>query len=185
MNRTKKAISDAFWRLLEEKPYNKITVQNIVECCQINRNTFYYHFQDIPALTEHTIKKWTEQVINNNCEFGEPIHCITLMVQEFIRRKSAFIHLYRSSRREAFMRYLNEISLHAVQFYVDNTTEDVNISPEDKAVFIRYYKCTLAGVVLDWLDTGASYDLLDFCERICHSFEGSGRRAFLKQIQGA
>ena len=83
------------------------------------------------------------------------------------------------------MRYLNEISLHAVQFYVDNTTEDVNISPEDKAVFIRYYKCTLAGVVLDWLDTGASYDLLDFCERICQSFEGSGRRAFLKQIQGA
>lgn len=184
MNRTKKAISDAFWQLLEEKPYNKITVQNIVECCQINRNTFYYHFQDIPALTEHTIKEWTEQVIKNNCEFGEPIHCITLMVQEFMRRKSAFIHLYRSSRREAFMRCLNEISLHAVQSYIDNTTEDVNISPEDKAVFIRYYKCTLAGVVLDWLDAGASYDLLDFCEKICHSFEGSGRRAFLKQIQG-
>ena len=60
MNRTKKAISDAFWQLLEEKPYNKITVQNIVECCQVNRNTFYYHFQDIPALTEYSIKYWLE-----------------------------------------------------------------------------------------------------------------------------
>lgn len=35
MNRTKKAISVVFWQLLEEKPYNKITVQNIVDGCQI------------------------------------------------------------------------------------------------------------------------------------------------------
>ena len=28
MNRTKKLISDAFWTLLEEKPFNRITVQN-------------------------------------------------------------------------------------------------------------------------------------------------------------
>ena len=63
MNRTKKAISEVFWQLLEEKPYNKITVQNIVERCQVNRNTFYYHFQDIPDLTEYSIKEWTDQVI--------------------------------------------------------------------------------------------------------------------------
>ena len=36
MNRTKKAIIDAFWQLLEERPYSKITVQSIVECCQVN-----------------------------------------------------------------------------------------------------------------------------------------------------
>lgn len=63
MNRTQKAIIDAFWQLLEEKPYNKITVQSIVERCQVNRNTFYYHFRDIPSLTEHSIKDWTERVI--------------------------------------------------------------------------------------------------------------------------
>lgn len=56
MNRTKNAIIDAFWLLLEEKPYNKITVKDIVERCQINRNTFYYHFHDIPELLETTIK---------------------------------------------------------------------------------------------------------------------------------
>lgn len=44
MNRTKLAIVDTFWQLLEEKPYNKITVQDIVDRCHVNRNTFYYHF---------------------------------------------------------------------------------------------------------------------------------------------
>lgn len=131
MNRTPKAISDAFWQLLEEKPCNKITVQNIVEHCQVNRNTFYYHFQDIPALTEHSIKAWTEKAIQNSCEFGAPVRCITLVVEEFIRRKAAFLHLYRSVHREAFVRYLNEISLHIVQAYIDNATRNLNISPKE------------------------------------------------------
>ncbi len=185
MNRTQKAIIDAFWQLLEEKPYNKITVQSIVERCQVNRNTVYYHFQDIPSLTEHSIKDWTERVIKNNCEFGAPIQCITLVVQEFIRRKSAFIHLYRSSHKEGFIRCMNEISQYIVQSYVDKTTEGMSIAAEDKAAFIRYYKCTIAGVALDWLDSGASYDLSAFCKKICNSFEGSGKRAFLKLMQGA
>ena len=44
MNRTKLAIVDTFWQLLEEKSYHKITVQDIVDRCQVNRNTFYYYF---------------------------------------------------------------------------------------------------------------------------------------------
>ena len=50
MIQTKEIIKDTFWELLEEKPYNKITVQDIVNRCRVNRNTFYYHFQDIPTL---------------------------------------------------------------------------------------------------------------------------------------
>lgn len=180
MNRTKKAISIAFWQLLEEKPFNKITVQNIVDCCQINRNTFYYHFQDIPALAEYSIKEWTEQVIDNNCEFGSPINCISPIVQEFIKRKTAFIHIYRSSHKEAFIQYLNKISQHIVQSYINSAIKNMDISLEDKLAFVKYYKCTFAGVVLDWLDTGASYDIFDFCKRICDSLEGSGKNAFLK-----
>ena len=94
----------------EQKPYNKITVQNIVERCQVNRNTFYYHFQDIPALAEYSIQEWTDQVIKDHCELGSPRRCITLIAQEFVSRKSAFLHIYRSSHREATIRYLNEIS---------------------------------------------------------------------------
>ncbi len=52
MKKTKETIIDAFWQLLEEKPFNKITVQNIVQRCHLNRNTFYYHFQDIPNLAD-------------------------------------------------------------------------------------------------------------------------------------
>ena len=46
---TKRAIRASFLKLLNERPLNKITVKDIVEDCGINRNSFYYHYPDIPA----------------------------------------------------------------------------------------------------------------------------------------
>ena len=51
-NFTKQAIETAFLQLLNEKPLNKISVRDIVEKCGINRNSFYYHFQDIYEVLE-------------------------------------------------------------------------------------------------------------------------------------
>lgn len=179
MNRTKKAIMDVFWQLLEEKPYSKITVQSIVDRCQINRNTFYYHFQDIPTLVEDSIQEWTESVINKNCQFGSPANCIIPVTQELVTRKMAFIHLYHSANKEALMRYLNEISQHIVQFYIDNATKGVAVPAEDRLVLTWGYKCVIVGVIIDWLDHGASYDLPVSCERILSLFAGAGEKAFL------
>ena len=44
---TKLAIAFAFKELLLEKPLNKITINDIAEKCEMNRQTFYYHFHDI------------------------------------------------------------------------------------------------------------------------------------------
>lgn len=41
---TRGAIIDSFWVLLNEKSLDKITVKDIIELAEINRNTFYYHF---------------------------------------------------------------------------------------------------------------------------------------------
>ena len=49
---TKKAIVASFLQLIGKKPFDKITVRDIVDDCGINRNTFYYYFQDIYAVLE-------------------------------------------------------------------------------------------------------------------------------------
>ena len=60
MKRTKELLKDTFWELLEEKAYSKITVNDIVSRCDVNRNTFYYHFKDIPSLMINSIEKWAD-----------------------------------------------------------------------------------------------------------------------------
>ena len=44
----KEVIAQAAMKLLIEKHAKKLTVKDIVEECHITRQTFYYHFADIP-----------------------------------------------------------------------------------------------------------------------------------------
>ena len=53
---TKQIIRDSFIRLLNEKPFSKITVRDIVDDCGINRNSFYYHYQDIYSVLEWIVE---------------------------------------------------------------------------------------------------------------------------------
>ena len=122
MNRTKHEIIVAFWQLLEKKPYNKITVQDIVDHCHVNRNTFYYHFQDIPSLTEWSVETWSDEVIKNQVVFESLEHCILYMAEECMKRKKALLHLYRSSKKDYFLGYLNKVGNHVICTYIENRT---------------------------------------------------------------
>ena len=45
-NITKKALAGALKELMDTKPFQKISVSDICERCQMNRKSFYYHFKD-------------------------------------------------------------------------------------------------------------------------------------------
>ena len=44
---TKKLLADGLKELLGKKRLDKITVNELVTACGVNRQTFYYKFQDI------------------------------------------------------------------------------------------------------------------------------------------
>ena len=50
--RTDKAITQAFIELLKEKPFEKITVQDILDRTPVTRATFYAHFHDKYEIAE-------------------------------------------------------------------------------------------------------------------------------------
>ena len=52
---TKKMLVETLLSLLEKKPLSKITVSEIVNLCDINRKTFYYHFTDIYLIMKETL----------------------------------------------------------------------------------------------------------------------------------
>jgi len=177
MNRTKKAISEAFWQILEEKPFNKITVHDIVERCQVNRNTFYYHFADIPALTEYSVKELTDQILQKHFEPGSPLSCITPIVEECLKRKKACLHLYRSIQREAYIRHLDDVSYYFVNCYLERTEDIHSLTLEDQKTLAHFYKCLLSGLILDWFEADMSYDFQGFCEKVCTLLDPAAKNA--------
>ncbi|MEG0961233.1 MAG: hypothetical protein RSD28_02625 [Lachnospiraceae bacterium] len=52
MCNTKRKIADGLLEMLHEKPLRKITVQDIMDCKDMKRQSFYYHFQDIYGVIE-------------------------------------------------------------------------------------------------------------------------------------
>lgn len=183
MNFTKKAIISTFEELLNERPMNKITVKDIVERCGINRNTFYYHFEGIPALLEVMAVNFADEIIAAHAKFGSPMECVTPIVQYCEAHRTEILHIYRSVPRDRFQAQLDRVALYFVRRYVDTTTADLfSESSRERELLIRFYKCVLVGVLLDWLDAGMKYDLLSGAADICELLAGAGEQAFLKCV---
>ena len=67
---TKKAIIDAFTELIGERPFDKITVKDIVTRCGVNRNTFYYYFEDIYALVDELFQLETQKILGTETDYA-------------------------------------------------------------------------------------------------------------------
>lgn len=56
----KERMRNAFWALLEDREYRKITVTDIVYEAQVNRNSFYYHYGSLSELADDAILQEVE-----------------------------------------------------------------------------------------------------------------------------
>lgn len=179
MERTKTAIIEAFEQILEETPISKITVKTIVERCGINRNTFYYYFEGIPNLVEYQLTVMADQLIDSVNQ-QNPKEELERIVNYFIQKKRSVLHIYRYYPREQFISTLDKIALYVVEKSIKQVTEGFPISEEDQSFLIRYYKCSLVGWLLDWLESGMSYDMNAAVDKLCDFMEGSTRSAIEK-----
>ena len=84
---TKRALASALKELLEHKPLNKITIADITEQCGVNRQTFYYHFQDIYALLEWIYTTDAQRLLEGKRD-GDTWQQGFLQVLEYIRLTS-------------------------------------------------------------------------------------------------
>ena len=62
---TKKALCSSLKELMEHKAFSKISISEIVRSSNINRKTFYYHFDDTYSLLKWMIKQDTLDIIND------------------------------------------------------------------------------------------------------------------------
>ena len=57
-------IENAFWRLLEEEAFSDITVLRISQESGVNRNSFYYHYEDMNDLARKAFKNNAEAEVS-------------------------------------------------------------------------------------------------------------------------
>ena len=171
----KREIKNSFIKLLTERPISQITVKDIVEDCGVNRNSFYYHFQDIPSLLEEIIVEMTAKVIENLPEESTFEEKVTAALQEINLNKRMIYHIYGSSNREFYEKQLMKICEHVTRTYIRSREYSERVDSKDLEFVISYLKCELFGQLIDWLNHDMSYDIVEHSRILCRMFAGSMR----------
>ena len=140
---TKKAIMDAFLHLMEKKPLEKITVRDLVDECGINRNTFYYYFQDIYAVLE----EYCEQLVAELPKDGAIFDTVSALYQKL----EAFVSTHRRAAKtlafslgfEGLDRYFGE---RFEPLMANIITQKYGFTPSK--IFLRFLRHGLIGLGL-------------------------------------
>ena len=62
-NRTKNDLDRSLRQLLEQKPLDQIRVRELTALCGIRRQSFYYHFHDVCALFDWSLRREAQQLL--------------------------------------------------------------------------------------------------------------------------
>lgn len=170
-NFTKQAIKASFIKLLNEQPLNKISVRSIVEDCGINRNSFYYHFQDIPSLIEEIVKEEIDALVSKYPAISSIDECVSVALRFTLENKRAVMHIYNSVNRDIYERYMMNICEYVIKTYLDTVFGRTGVSERDRTAAIRFLKCSLFGLSFDWIENGMKDDAVEeikYITSLCH-----------------
>ena len=157
-NNTKDLIAQALLQLAREKPVEKITVRDIVELCGVNRNTFYYHFQDIPDVAEYLMRQQVDHLISQK-EKDESLSAFSMRLMDYLyAHKKTVLHIYKSLRRESFLRYLHETLLYMVLSLQDSDNLS-GFTQEDVELLMFFSVCVLEGTIIEWLSSDMNEEI--------------------------
>ena len=167
---TKNAIKKEFLRLLDEKPLNQITVKIIVERGGINRNSFYYHYQDLPALIEEIVREQADIFIADYPDIGSMEEAINAVVDFCSRNRRAILHIYKSVNRDIFEDYLWKICDYVLSAYAKTAFKGHRVSESDRRLILDYYGFQCFGICISWLNKGMKEDVREKIARF-HELE--------------
>ena len=170
---TKLAIAFAFKELLLEKPLDKITVNDITEKCEMNRQTFYYHFHDILELTEWICEEDAERSLKENRTYDTWQEGF-LSIFDMIKKDKAFIiNIYRNVPKDYLYRYLYRVTYQLLYGVIEETAEGMIVREEDKVFIANFYKYGFVGLVVEWIEGGMKEDPKLIIERLNSLIQGT------------
>lgn len=170
---TKKAILETFVELLNEQPFDKITVKDVVEKCGINRNTFYYYYQDIYALLVDLIEIELNTALKKTGDVSNWQSGITDALDFAIKNKKAVYHIYNSLNKDILVKYFRNITTELTTKFIDYVSGGEKIDKDDMEFLSGILVDASMGMVISWIEQGMTEDFEDKLKRVSYLFDGT------------
>lgn len=154
-DQTKEKIASTFLLLLNTYPLNEISIKHITKTCGINRNTFYYHFNNIADLIEYVVKNIVDDIIEKHPpKINSLEDCFVAAVTFARENKQAINHIYHSTNRAIFERHLWHICEYSVNAYLNSVPPELFPvqSPAEREIIKDFLKFECFGFAIDWIN---------------------------------
>ncbi|PYF06366.1 TetR/AcrR family transcriptional regulator [Ureibacillus chungkukjangi] len=148
---TKRILSVSLKEIMRNKPLEKISIRELTEKANVNRQTFYYHFEDIYDLLKWTFQQETVQLLDvdeNSLFWKQGL----LQLFKYLEVNKEFcLNALQSLGRGHLKRFFYSDISTMLGKVIKSLCKNLNASEEHVAFLTHFYTLSLAGLVESWL----------------------------------
>ena len=150
---TKEALAAALKKLMVVKPINKITIRELVNACGMNRNSFYYHFEDIYDLFKWTLENEAVEVVKQY-DLMMDYHEVINFVLDYVESNQYMItNAYNAIGQAGLKQFLCLDFISCLETLIDHGAEKqgITLDADYKQFLCSFYTEAIAGTLLDYI----------------------------------
>ena len=150
---TKKALAAALKRLMVNKPISKITVREPVAECGINRNSFYYPFEDIYALFKWMVESEAVEIVKQY-DLMMDYHEVVSFVLDYVENNQYLLtNAYNAIGQAGLKRFLYLDFISCLGNLIDQGArmQGVQLDADYLEFLCAFYAEAIAGTLLDYI----------------------------------
>lgn len=148
----KEMIAEAALNLLVKHKVKKLTVKDIVEECRITRQSFYYHFEDIPDLLRWILEQGTERLLKESSwQEGEEaalrhFFLVAISARPYIKKTM------QTNYGEEMERLLKQQLYQMFEQIVTEKNLYQSLGRSERTWVLRYHSYAIMGILQDWTE---------------------------------
>ena len=150
---TKKAIAAALKELTTTKPFDKISISDITKSCGLNRQTFYYHFQDKYELLSWIYYTEGFSVVIHDISFENWNEKILAFLVALKNDKTFYCNTIKSAEKD-FVEYLLQITIALFEEAINALDAEHKLKAEQQKFISQFYAYGVCGIITSWVHRG-------------------------------
>lgn len=153
---TKIKLAQALKELIRTEPFEKITISDITEKCNVHRQTFYYHFQDRYELLDWLLYKELFIPLAEGFTFDNMYEKLLTMFSTMFDDKKFYQNALKINREDV-TRFVGNIVTEEFLRIIKSLRKENNVSfvDSDEEMFIsEFFGYGVSGVVFNWVSKG-------------------------------
>ncbi len=120
--------------LMEKKPLSKISVTELITACDVNRKTFYYHFEDIYSLLKWTLEQETVEIVKQFDLLLNTEEAIRYVIDYVEANRYMVACAYNSMGRDEMKRFFYKDFYGVVKGAIDNGIQSIGLFVDDEFI---------------------------------------------------